>query len=68
MQIDKEIMRRKKDKNQLYPVYFDNKTFFEEDCDGVFVSFYQHPQALMPDMSVYVGEDIFLYPDGTLQK
>ena len=61
-------MIRKKDKNQLYPVYHDGKTFYEEDCDGVFVSFYHHPQLLTPNMTVYIGEDMFMYPDGTLEK
>lgn len=53
-------------KLELYPIYYDGKKWKEEDCDDVFVSCYHERESLNPMMGVYIGDGIWVYPDGTM--
>lgn len=50
--------------NNLYPITFKGKQYYEDDCNGVFSSFYTSKYALRWDGSVYVGDGMSVYPNG----
>ena len=49
----------------LYPVYYEGKRYFEKDCDEMFLCFYHTVHALNGDRGVYMFEDVWVYPDGS---
>lgn len=50
--------------NNLYPINYKGKIYYEEDCSGIFTSFYTSRYSLQFDGSVYVGEGMSVFPDG----
>lgn len=56
---------RRSNKNHLYPVNYKGVDMYEEDCDEIFVTFYNCVEALGWDKSVYVNKDVGrILPDG----
>lgn len=51
-------------KENLYPVEFRGKKYYEKDCNSIFKSFYHHPMSLRFDNSVYVSEGMSIFPNG----
>jgi hypothetical protein len=53
---------------KLYPIYFNGKQFNQKDCDSLFQAFYNKKADLAPNgtPSVYVGERLWIFPDGTI--
>lgn len=47
----------------LYPVNFKGKVYYEEDCDPLFVAFYTCREALLGG-AVYVTDGLYIFPDG----
>jgi hypothetical protein len=45
-----------------------NKRKEEEDCDDIFLCFYDGPESLNCDGAVYISEGIWMYPDGTMES
>jgi hypothetical protein len=54
------------EKEKLFPVYFEGKKYYEKDCDDVFLAFYHCKEALNDLGGVYLSEDIWVYPDGSM--
>lgn len=50
--------------DNLYPLKFNNKLYYEKDCDGTFAAFYTSRYSLRWDGSVYVGDGMSVYPNG----
>lgn len=57
-----------KEKEKLYPIFFNDKWYKEKDCDDLFVAFYHTRFALGVNSSVYVGDKIRVCPDGSCEK
>ena len=53
---------------ELYPIYYEGDWWEKEDCSDVFVSFYHDRISLNFEMGVYVGEGIWVYPDGKMEE
>ena len=49
----------------LFPIRFEGKEYFEKDCHYLFSVFYTCPEALSADSSVYVSDGLWVYPDGS---
>ncbi len=47
----------------MFPIYYNGKKYYEEDCDEVFLSFYLEPEAMSP-FGVYMSEGVWITPDG----
>jgi hypothetical protein len=56
------------EKNSLFPVFYDGKQYYEKDCDDVFLSFYHCREALNYNGGVYMTEDLWVYPDGSMNE
>ena len=52
-------------KENLFPVNFEGKQYFEKDCDGVFLAVYPCREALNWEGGVYMTEGLWIYPDGS---
>lgn len=50
--------------NNLYPIKFNDKLYYEKDCDGTFVAFYTNRYALRIDGFVYIGDGMSVNPEG----
>lgn len=50
---------------KLYPIEFRGKIYLEKDCSDIFKSFYTGFYSLRYDKSVYVGDGMSVYPDGS---
>lgn len=48
----------------LYPIFFQGKNWYEKDCDEVFVCYYHSRYSLDGAMSVYVGDGERIMPNG----
>jgi len=46
----------------MFPIYYNGKKYYEEDCDEVFLAFYE-PAAMTP-FGVYMSEGVWITPDG----
>jgi len=57
-------MKMKPD-DDLFPVLFNGKQYTERMCDSLFLAFYYDRDSLRWDNSVYVGDGMSVYPDGT---
>jgi hypothetical protein len=53
------------DPKNNYPVNYEGKDYYEEDCDILFSVAYHGPESQRPDGSVYVSDGLWVYPDGT---
>lgn len=56
------------EQNNLYPIRYKDKEYYEDDCDEVFTAFYNSPFALNNDCGVYVAEGLWVYPDGEMDE
>lgn len=54
-------------KENLFPVYFNGKKYFEDDCADIFLGFYTCKEALNEFGGVYLSEGIWVYPDGSME-
>ena len=54
----------KKGKKHLYPISYNGKQYYEEDCDDLFVSFYHDSYALNDDCMVYISDGLWISPSG----
>jgi len=61
-------MKKKKAENELYPIYYNGKEYYEEDCNDVFAAYYTCPEALNVEGGVYVSEGTWIYPDGRTEE
>lgn len=59
-------MTVRSDKGILYPIKYNSKLYYKEDCDGLFIRFYTNKEVLRTDGSILVSEGLWLYPDGSL--
>ena len=51
---------------KLYPVSYDGKMWKEKDCNDIFKSFYHTRNALNDNGGVYMHEQTWVYPDGSM--
>lgn len=60
---------RRSNNNPLYPITYKGEDMYEEDCDQIFVTFYNSIESLGWDKSVYVNKDVGrILPDGEWSK
>lgn len=50
----------------LFPVQFNDKNYYKKDCDEMFLSLYYTREALNDLGGVYMAEDLWIYPDGSM--
>lgn len=53
---------------ELFPVYFNEKEYFEKDCDDLFLAFYHDADMLNNSGGVYMGDGLCVYPDGSMDN
>ena len=51
----------------LYPITYKGKKYYEEDCDEIFSTFYNNVLALNENCGVYISDGMWIYPDGTME-
>lgn len=56
----------KKKNNDMFPINYNRKLWYEEDCDDVFLAFYNDEYSLTNDCSVYMIAGGYVYPDGKM--
>ena len=56
----------KKNSNGMFPIKYNGKLWYEEDCNDVFLAFYNCPLSLNNDCSVYMMGGDYVYPDGKM--
>lgn len=56
----------KKKNNDMFPINYNGKLWYEEDCDDVFLAFYNDEYSLTTDCSVYMMAGDYIYPDGKM--
>lgn len=54
-----------KDKEKLYPFFWQNKRWDKWDCHPTFLACYPIKIAMRKDCAVYLSEGTWIYPDGT---
>ena len=59
---------KKNKKINLFPVFFKGKKYFEKDCDDVFLAVYTCKEALNWEGGVYLSNDTWVYPDGSMSE
>ncbi|GGE27203.1 hypothetical protein [Psychroflexus planctonicus] len=59
-------MNNQNEQNQLFPLTYKSKSYYEKDCDDVFLTFYFSPMALNHKNGVYMAEGLWVYPDGEM--
>jgi hypothetical protein len=47
----------------MYKIY---KLIYKEDCDELFVDMYEFREQLNYNGGVYLSEDVWIYPDGSM--
>lgn len=52
----------------LYPIEYHYRLWYEEDCNDVFVSCYHSRQDINCEGGVYIAEGIWIYPDGRFEN
>lgn len=52
----------------LFPVHFNGKDYYEQDCNDLFLSFYGDINALNELGGVYIAEGSWVYPDGSINE
>ena len=50
---------------KLYPLFYEGKFWSEDEVNDIFRIFYHSKLSLDGRMSVYVGDDLRITPDGT---
>lgn len=60
-------MKKKEQKNNdMFPIHYKGKLWFEKDCRDEFLAFYSHKFCLTCDSSVYLMGGVYMFPDGKL--
>lgn len=50
----------------MWPIFYDNKFWNKWDCSNMFTNYYSCKEAIFNDKSVYVFEDMRVFPDGKI--
>jgi len=56
---------KRSENNILYPIEYNGRFYYREDCDELFVQFYTNEDILSADCSICVSDGLWLYPDGS---
>jgi hypothetical protein len=56
-----------KDKN-IWPVLYKDKLWYEKDCDELFINMYEFREQLNSEGGIYLSEDVWIYPDGSMSE
>lgn len=56
---------KRSENNILYPIEYNGRFYYWEDCDELFVQFYTNEDILSADCSICVSDGLWLYPDGS---
>lgn len=59
----KQVQRKK---NNMFPIDYKGKLWEEEDCDDVFLAFYDGKGSLNWDTAVYIMGGDWITPDGEI--
>jgi hypothetical protein len=51
----------------LWPVEYDDKLWYEEDCGDIFLCFYHDRMSLRADGCVYASGGSWVFPDDTFE-
>jgi hypothetical protein len=52
----------------LYPVVYNDKIYYKKDCDELFIDMYRFRYMLNENGGIYLSEDMWLYPDGSMKE
>ena len=52
--------------NQLYPITYNGVVYTEKNVDEVFECFYTCREAVLSDGSVYMSDNMYVFPDGEM--
>lgn len=61
-------MKTRDENWNLYPVKYDGKLWNEDECNDIFISFYNTIYSLNVQGGIYIGESIWIYPDGNMEE
>jgi hypothetical protein len=53
---------------KLYPIYYNGKKLYKKDCDDLFTVYYCCKDAINSFGAVYLSDDTWIYPDGTISS
>jgi len=53
---------------ELYPVIYNFVEWFKEDCSDIFVNCYHSKSDLNFEGGVYLGDGMWVYPDGKMEQ
>lgn len=56
------------EQNNLYPITYKGKEYYEDDSEEVFATFYNTPFSLNEDCGVYMAEGLWIYLDGKMEE
>jgi hypothetical protein len=64
------MKKTKKEKEEkLYPITYGGITYKNEnEVDEIFAQFYHSRYSLNSEMGVYIGDDIWVYPNGDMDE
>ena len=51
---------------EIWPVRYDDKLWYEDDCDELYVNMYEFREQLNSDGGIYLSNDMWIYPDGSM--
>lgn len=54
------------EEKDLYPIKYNDKLWFYKDCDELFRDMYYTKEQLNSECGVYLSEDMWIYPDGSM--
>ena len=57
-----------KQEQQLYPIRFNGKQYIEQDCNDLFIAYYQTRTALIDGMGVYISNGDWIDPVGNITE
>ena len=52
--------------DKKWPLYYKGEKYTQENSDEIFLCFYHEFTQLNTDCGVYIGEDTWVYPDGSM--
>ena len=53
----------------LYPIYYNNRDWYEPECDYLFASFYTSKNCLSSSGGIFIeGLGLWIFPDGKTIK
>lgn len=51
----------------LFPVYYNDKYWYESECGSIFKNLYHSPTMIRNDGAIYVGDGSWVFPDDTFE-